>query len=69
MKQLLDGRSDLLKKTHSDIFRLNVTNSVLTDKKELGSDLKEIDFTSENNNACFENNTDNRKLRSRKYRT
>ena len=38
MKQLLDGRSDLLKKTHSDILRLNVTNSVLTDKKELGSD-------------------------------
>ena len=68
MKQLLDGRSDLLKKTQSDILRLNVTDSVLTDKKELGSDLKEIDFISENNNllknACFENITDNRKLRS-----
>ena len=73
MKQLLDGRSDLLKKTQSDILRLNVTDSVLTDKKELGSDLKEIDFISENNNllknACFENITDNRKLRRRNYRT
>ena len=71
MKQLLDGRSDPLKKTQSDILRLNVTNSVLTDKKELGSDLKEIDFKNNNllKNACFENITDNRKLRSRNYRT
>ena len=50
MKQLLDGRSDFVKKVESDILQLNVTKSVLTDNKEPDSDFKEIDCTSENNN-------------------
>ena len=50
MKKLLDARSDTLKKTQSDILRLSVTSRVLTDNKELDSEYKEIDFTSENNN-------------------
>ena len=73
MKQLLYGRSDPLRKTESDILQVNVTNSVLTENKELVSDFKKIDFASENynllKNACFDNITDNRKLRSRKNRT
>ena len=44
MKQLLDGRSDPLEKTKSDILQLNLTsslyNKVLTDNKELDSDFK-----------------------------
>ena len=68
MKQMLDGRSDPLKKSESNILQLNVTNSVFTDNKERESDFKGIDCTSENNNlltnACFENITDNWKLRS-----
>ena len=47
MKQLLDGRSDPLKRTKSDILQLTVTNSVLTDNKELDSDFKKINCTSE----------------------
>ena len=50
MKQLLDARSDSVKKTENDILQLNVTKSVLTDNKEPDSDFKEIDCTSENNN-------------------
>ena len=73
MRQMLDGRSDPLKKTESDILQLNVTNSILTDNKERDSDFKGIDCTSENNNlwkdACFDDITDNCKLRSRKNRT
>ena len=50
-----------------------MTNSVLTDNKELDIDFKKIDCTSEKDNllenACFDNITDNRKLRSRKNRT
>ena len=50
-----------------------MTNSVLTDNKELDSDFKKIDCTSEKDNlsknVCFDNITDNRKLRSRKNRT
>ena len=50
-----------------------MTNSVLTDIKELNSDLKEIHFTSENNdllkNACFDYITDNWKLKNWKSRT
>ena len=38
MKQLLDDRSDPLKKTESDILLLNVKNSVLTDNKKLDRD-------------------------------
>ena len=64
MKQILDGRSDPLKKTKSDILQLNVTNSVLADNKEHDSDFKGIDCTSENNyllkNRCYDNITDNR---------
>ena len=64
MKQILDGRSDLLKKTKSDILQLNVTNSVLTDNKEHDSDFKGIDCTSENNyllkNRCYDNITGTR---------
>ena len=44
MKQLLDGRSDPLEKTKSDILQLNLTsslyNKVLTDNKDLDSDFK-----------------------------
>ena len=47
MKQLLDGRSDPLKRTKSDILQLTVTNGVLTDNKELDSDFKKINYTSE----------------------
>ena len=39
MKQLLDARSDSVKKTENDILQLNVTKSVLTDTKEPDSDL------------------------------
>ena len=50
-----------------------MTNSVLTDNKEFDIDFKKIDCTSEKDNllenACFDNITDNRKLRSRKNRT
>ena len=50
-----------------------MTNSVLTDIKELNSDLKEIHFNSENNNllknACFDYITDNWKLKNWKSRT
>ena len=49
-----------------------MTSSVLTVNKELDSDLKQIDFTSENNNllknACFDNITHNQKSRSWKNR-
>ena len=73
MKQLLDGRSNPLKKTESDILQLNVTNSVLMDNKKLDSYFKKTDCTSENDsllkNACFDNTTDNRELRSQKNRT
>ena len=31
VRETLDGRSEPLKKTESDIVKLNVTNSVLTD--------------------------------------
>ena len=41
-----------------------MTNGILTDSKELDSDFKEMDCTSENDNllknACFDNITDNR---------
>ena len=47
MKQLLDGRSDPLKRTKSDILQLTVINGVLTDNKELDSDFKKINCTSE----------------------
>ena len=50
MKKLLDARSDTLKKTQGDILRLSVASRVLTDNKELDSEYKEIDFSSENNN-------------------
>ena len=67
MKQLLDGRSDPLKKTESDILQLNETHRVLTKNQELDSDFQEIDCSSEQNDllksACFGNVTDNRKLR------
>ena len=70
MKQIVDSRSDPLTKTEGDNLQLNVTNSVLTDNMERDNDFKGIDCTSENNNllkkACFDNITDNRKLRSRK---
>ena len=73
MKQLLDGRNDPLKNTESDVSQLNVTNSVLTDNKELNSDFKKIDCTSKNNNLLknvfLDNITNNQKLRSRKNRT
>ena len=73
MKQLLDGRSDPLKRTKSDILQLTVINGVLTDNKELDSDFKKINCTSEIDiflkNACFDNITDNQKLRSQKNRT
>ena len=67
MKQFLDGRSDPLKKTESDILQLNETHRVLTKNQELDSDFQEIDCSSEQNDllksACFGNVTDNRKLR------
>ena len=47
MKQLLDDRSDPVKKTESDILQLNETYSVLRDNKELDSDFQEIDCTSD----------------------
>ena len=61
----------LLRRLKNNILQLNVTNNVLTDNKEKrDTDFKETDCTSENNNllknACFDNITDNRKLRSRK---
>ena len=62
MKQLLDGRSDPLKRTKSDIL-LTVLNGILTDNKELDSNFKTIGCTSEIDiflkNACFDNITDN----------
>ena len=68
MKQLLDGKSDPLKKTESGILQLNETYHVLVDNEELDSDC-----TSEQNDllksACFGNVTDNRKLRRRKNKT
>ena len=71
--QILDGRSEPLKKTESDILQLNVTNSLLTDNKERDSIFKEIDWIGEKNNflknVCLDNITDNWKLRSRKNRT
>ena len=70
MRKILDGKSDPLKKTECDIVQLNVTNNVLTDNKERDSDFKGIDCTSENNkllkNDCFDNITDNQKLKSPK---
>ena len=47
MKQLLDGRSNPLKKTESDFVQLNVKNSALANNKELDSDFREIDCTRE----------------------
>ena len=62
-----------LKKTKSDILQLNVTNSALTDKKEVDSDFRETDCSSEKNhllkNACFGNITDNWKIRCQKNKT
>ena len=73
MKQLLDSRSDPLKKAENDILQLNETYRVLTDNQELDSDFQEIDCTSEQNDllksACFGNVTDNWKLRCRKNKT
>ena len=43
MIQLLNSRNDPLKETQSDILQMNVTNSVLTDNKDLDSDFKEIE--------------------------
>ena len=58
MIQLLNSRSDPLKETQSDILQMNVTNSVLTDNKNLDSDFKEIDFSREKKhllkNTCFD---------------
>ena len=45
MRPLLDCRSDLLKKTESDILQLKVTNRLLTDNKERDTIFKEIDCT------------------------
>ena len=45
MKQILDGRSNPLKKTENNILQLNVTNRVLTDNKERDSEFKGIDCT------------------------
>ena len=60
-------------KTESDILQLNVTNSALTDNKDLDSNFRENDCTSEKNNllknACFGNITDNQKHRCRKNKT
>ena len=70
---MLDGRSEPLKKTESDILQINVTNSLLTDNKECDSIFREIDCTGENNNfpenVCLHNITNNRKLTSQKNRT
>ena len=45
MRPLLDCRSDLLKKTESDILQLKVTNRLLTDNKERDTIFKETDCT------------------------
>ena len=70
MRQILDGRSEPLKKTESDIVQLNVRNSILTDNKVRDSAFREIDCTGGNNNflknICLNKITDNRKLRSLK---
>ena len=67
MKQLLSGRSDPLRKTESDTLQLNEIYCVSTGNQECDSGFQEIDFTSVQNdllkNACFDNITDNRKLR------
>ena len=71
MTQILDVRNETLKMIESNIvLQLNVTNSVLTDKKKSDRAFKEIDQTSESlrflKNVCLDNIIDNWKLMSQK---
>lgn len=69
MRQIMDGRSEPLKKIEIDVVQLNVTGSVLTDNKEHHIISKEVDCAGKINHFLMFSNVspynimDNRKLR------